>query len=151
MQLNAEFVKFLLTAKQATYAGGGPHAAASRPASADLHFQQGDYLYIDTYLGARNFAGEEAVWWQGTPAWAMNYYGWMLCAEIPVGFGEFLKAALRRAPAQAPFRGPQAYGDGPFEFLCRWQGDLARFTGEEEIRWQGEVIYRLVFHGGNIS
>ncbi|MBU4034473.1 MAG: hypothetical protein KKG34_06700, partial [Proteobacteria bacterium] len=35
---------------------------------------------------------EEAVWYEQTPVWGMNYYGRMLVEKIPPGFGEFLKS-----------------------------------------------------------
>ena len=67
--------RFLMRAKQRTYASGQNTAPPSRPQSHDFRYSEQDYLYIDTYLGSRNFTGEEAVWIRDTPVWALNYYG----------------------------------------------------------------------------
>ncbi len=150
MENQNEFVPFLLQAKKNTYAGDGSLSAPSRPASKDLIFQQGDYLYLDTYLGDVDFIGEEAVWHHQKPVWAMNYYGRMLTGEIPEGFSHCLKGALQNVPIEAPYRGPARFQNGPFEYTCRWKGDLDRFEGAEQISVNGQVIYRLTFHGGSL-
>ncbi len=62
MENQSEFVQFLIQAKKNTYAGDGALSVPSRPGSKDLVFQQGDYSYLDTYLGSIDFIGEEAVW-----------------------------------------------------------------------------------------
>ena len=151
MENQFEFVQFLILAKKNTYAGDGNLSAPSRPASKDLSFNQGDYLYLDTYLGSVDFIGEEAVWHLQKPLWAMNYYGVMLTDEIPEGFSHCLKGALQNAPVEAPFRGPRRFEDGPFEYTCQWKGDLDRFEGTEQIRFNGKVIYELTFHGGSLK
>ncbi len=145
-----EFTSFLIQAKQKTYASGKKPDQSSRPHSHDLHFTEGDYAYIDTYLGGFHFIGEEAVWYQGKPVWGMNYYGKMLAAKIPDGFSEFLKAALMRVPSEMPFRGPEEFHDGVFSYYCSVDGNLERFVGEEEISCDGKAIYWLAFHGGEI-
>ena len=146
-----DFIPFLIRAKQATYAGEGPHSASSRPQSHDLHYQEDDYLYIDTYLGGINFLGEEAVWHKGTPIWGMNYSGYMLSPEIPAGFSEFLKAALMRVPADAPYRGPSTFRQKGFEYRCRGEGTPENFYGKEAVHLNGQAIYELRFHGGIIG
>lgn len=145
-----EWLNFLIEAKKATYAGGGVESHSSRPLSKDLPYRQGDYYYLDTYLGGFSFIGEEAVWRLETPVWGMNYYGYMLVKTMPNGFSNFLKDALRRVPREAPFRGPAKYEDGRFTYACEWQGTLEIFEGHEEIKMDRQPIYRLVFHGGLI-
>ncbi len=146
----SEFIKFLVEAKQKTYAGEGRHAPSSRPASVDLPYQQGDYDYLDSYLGGFRFAGEEAVWHKGQPVWGMNYYGWMLVETIPEGFGEFLKQALLKVTPEAPYRGPAVFKAGNFEYHCQWDGQPEQFEGRERILLAGKPVYELVFHGGTI-
>jgi hypothetical protein len=63
----------LVRAKSATYVGGGAHSLARRPGSHDLEFHNGDFAYLDTYYGGTDFIGEEAVYFEGQPVWAMNY------------------------------------------------------------------------------
>jgi hypothetical protein len=150
-------LEFLLRAKRCTYAASDDpvQAAAaarpsSRPASHDLAYQEGDLLYLDSYLGGFSFGGQEAVWRAQQPQWAMNYYGSMTCESIPDGFSAFLKQALRQVPAEAPYRGPEYFEQGPYTYICRWQGSPHRFHGQEEILLNGQSIYILFFHGGEI-
>jgi len=150
MENQSEFVQFLIQAKKNTYAGDGTLSAPSRPASKDLMFKQGDYLYIDTYLGSLDFIGEEAVWYRQEPLWAMNYYGMMLTDVVPEGFSQCLKGALLNAPLDAPFRGPNHFQEGVFEYTCQWKGDLDQFVGTEQIFNSGKAIYQLTFHGGRL-
>ena len=149
-----EFIPFLLRAKKSTYAAGDQgQVTSSRTASHDLTFHEGDYRYLDTYLGGFAFVGEEAVWKCDVPVWGMNYYGTMTPAakgNIPEGFSDFLKLALRNVPPEAPFRGPARFDEGRYTYICRWEGTLAMFRGEETIALDGEVIYQLYFHGGII-
>jgi len=151
MNLDDEFVAFLLRAKRATYAGGDlGQVASSRPASHDLAYAEGDLAYLDTYLGGYAFAGEEAVWKAGQPLWSMNYYGSMTVPDIPDGFSDFLKLSLRAGETSAPYRGPEKVVQGPYCYVCRWEGDLRWFRGDEEIFLDGKLVYRLYFHGGAI-
>jgi hypothetical protein len=151
MLTTPEFLQFLLLAKKSTYAAGAGSSGSSRPASSDLKFAQGDFLYFDTYLGSRDFIGEEAVWFRGRPIWGMNYHGVMLNDEIPDGFFEILHAALSTAPADAPYRGPAELTLGAFHYSCQWQGDIDRFLGSERIEYRDQPVYELVFHGGRIN
>ena len=148
---NIQFIKFLIKAKQNTYAGNGALSQASRTSSKDLAFREGDWTYLDSYLGAFHFIGEEAVWHQQFPVWGMNYYGRMLVEKIPPGFGEFLKSVLMQVPAEMPFRGPEEVLGTEFSYTCSVEGGLSCFRGREFITMKGKRIYQLYFHGGEIS
>lgn len=151
MLTSPDFLQFLLLAKKSTYASGAGSSGSSRPASSDLKFEQGDFLYFDTYLGSRDFIGEEAVWFRGQPIWGMNYHGIMLVDKIPDGFFEILHAALSAVPVEAPFRGPAELTMGDFRYTCQWQGSLDRYQGSERIDHLGRPVYDLFFHGGRIT
>lgn len=143
----SDWIPFLLRAKRATYAAGGGQAPASRPQSHDLRYEEGNLLYIDTYLGGERFVGEEAVWRDGQPVWSMNYAG----RVVEEGFsGPFLKAALMRVPEEMPFRGPALYREGEMTYHCSAQGDWRWFHGREEIFLCGRMNYECRFHGGVI-
>lgn len=143
-----ERIKFLLEAKKATYAGEGPEVSPSRPSSHDLKYVRGNMKYIDSYLGSEKFAGEEAIWENEEPLWAMNYAG----RVTGDGFsGDFLKQALLLVPEDKPFRGPEQYTDGHFIYNCTVDGDFFWFRGTEEI-WNGDTkVYECMFHGGVIK
>lgn len=145
--MDPHVVDFLLRAKRATYAGHGAEGDASRPASHDLAFAEGRLAYLDTYLGGERFAGEEALWEDGVPFWAMNYCG----RVVAEGFsGDFLKAALSAAPPDKPFRGPELFRDDENTYHCRVEGDAEWFSGREWIERDGAPVYECVFHGGSI-
>lgn len=142
------FSDFLLKAKINTYAGNGPKSLPTRPHSKDLTYQEGDYLYIDSYLGTDDFVGEEVVWHEGKIFWGMNYYGKCLEEEIPEGMTNFLKEALKKPSTIMPLRGPKYFKQGDFKYKCSYDGDLDCFSGEEEIFYKGKKVYFLMFHGG---
>ncbi len=145
-----DFTSFLIRAKQNTYASGKTPDPSIRPGAKEMRFEEASYLYIDTWLGGFHFIGEEAVWQKGVCVWGMNYFGKMLVTEIPEGFSEFLKGALLHAPVKAPYRGPDSYVQGDFEYHCSWRGSLSSFEGEEAISLNKQTIYRLSFHGGEV-
>lgn len=140
-------VEFLIKAKKATYAGKGSETDPSRPASHDLRFAEGELLYLDTYLGGERFAGEEALWKNGEPFWAMNYVG----RTVSEGFdGNFLKEALSNVPFDMPYRGPAQYQSGSFLYKCSVRGDFGWFSGHEEIFSDDIKVFECTFHGGEI-
>ena len=143
----AALTEFLLRAKRAAYAGKGPEAAPSRPASHDLPYTEGSLSYLDSYLGSSRFAGEEAVWRDGTPIWSMNYVGRVTGDNFS---GDFLKEALLHVPADRPYRGPAEYIQSDYTYRCKVSGDFAWFHGSETISYQGRCIYECLFHGGSI-
>jgi len=136
---------FLIRAKRATYAGKGAETTPSRTGSHDLRYQEGNLGYYDTYLGGAAFAGEEALWDEETPFWAMNYVG----RVVGDGFsGDFLKECLALVPADRPFRGPSLHQNGDFVYHCAVEGDFSWFVGQEEIFCRGQLVYECRFHGG---
>ncbi|MUT66225.1 DUF5680 domain-containing protein [Paenibacillus sp. NEAU-GSW1] len=141
-------IDFLIKAKNATYAGKGPENPPSRPASHDLSFEKDNLKYIDTYLGSKSFAGEEALWENNNPFWAMNYVGRVIADSFN---GDFLKEALQHVPEDLPFRGPQLYTRDNFSYKCTVHGNFEWFHGREEIFNGDTLVYECIFHGGNIS
>lgn len=142
---DAGLADFLLRAKRATYAGHAPECAPCRPHSHDYAYAEGDWRYLDSWLGGDRFAGEEAVWHADRPVWSMNYMGRVLGEPFS---GDFLKAALRHAPAALPCRGPGLYQQGDWAYHCAVDGDLSWFTGTEQIYCRGQLVYECRFHGG---
>ncbi len=143
-----ELCKFLVKAKMNTYAGKGAKSEASRPNSNDYKFEEGDFLYIDTYLGGEYFSGEEAVWQENTPIFAMNYSGRVIGGNFS---GNFLKEVLKKVPVEKPFRGPKFYQDEDYIYYCKVDGDIQWFQGYEEIYYKNEKIYECFFHGGIVK
>lgn len=59
--------EFIVKAKAATYVGGGVKSPSCRPGSHDLQFRRGPFSYLDSYFGNADFAGQEVVYYEGTP------------------------------------------------------------------------------------
>ena len=147
MLLDKDTVLFLLRAKKATYAGKGAETAPSRPGSHDLEYAEGGLVYRDTYLGGDAFAGQEALWRDGVPVYAMNYAGRVTGQPFS---GDFLKEALLLVPEEKPFRGPERLEKGDYVYTCSVSGDENVFTGHETILYRGKEIYNCDFHGGAV-
>ena len=143
-----DIITFLIKAKKNTYAAKGAETKATRPQSHDLIYEEGDYMYYDTYLGGSRFAGEEALWIQDQPYWSMNYAGRVLHPDFS---GDFLKEALLHVPADKPFRGPELYENGGYSYRCRIDGDFEWFQGYETICYQGNPVYECCFHGSMLE
>ena len=146
--MDKRIIEFLIRAKKATYAGKGAETASSRTGSHDLVYKEDDLMYYDTYLGGNKFAGEEALWISDKPYWSMNYVGRVTGDNFS---GDFLKEALLRVPEDKPFRGPENYKNGDYEFNCIVTGEFEWFQGYETISYKGEQIYECYFHGGMIE
>lgn len=118
---------------------------STRLDSHDFTYTNGPYTYHDTYVGGEQFAGEEAIWYEGKSKYAMNYMGRVLDQNFS---GDFLKEALRQANKKMPFRGPEHYQSGQYIYKCNVVGDFTRFQGYEEIFYNNIKVYECFFHGG---
>lgn len=150
MMNREELLNFLIEAKQSTYASGsGAKVEPIKPGSKDLPYQKGEYSYMDSYFGEVHFIGQEVVWHKSAPVWGLNYCGY---TYDPIeGFPDFLFDCLKQVTVEAPYRGPAYFSNDTFEYRCTWQGELHNFKGEETIHYQGNVIFKLEFHGGIIE
>ncbi|MBP5697271.1 MAG: helix-turn-helix transcriptional regulator [Treponema sp.] len=140
-----QLIQFRLEANVNTYAAFMNEVASTRLDSHDFRYENGDYVYHDTYVGGEQFAGEEAVWKSGKSIYAMNYLGRVLSKEFS---GNFLKDALRHADKKMPYRGPEHYEDGEYIYKCSVNGNFEWFQGYEEIFWREKKVYECYFHGG---
>jgi hypothetical protein len=144
---------FIVQAKAATYAGDGPKAASSRPKSLDLQFSDGDFSYIDSYFGGADFLGQEVVYYQGEPVWAMNYYGRILEPERieAAEAGQIIQQSLSAMYQENRFLGGFEFTIDSDRYIDTSQGDLTMFTGTEWIEREGVRVYDLVYHGGLVK
>ena len=145
--MDKSIISFLIRAKRATYAGKGAETASSRIGSHDLVYRENNLMYYDTYLGGDRFAGEEALWISDMPYWSMNYIGRVTGSPFS---GDFLKEALLHVPEDMPFRGPEKYVNGNYDYSCSVEGDCDWFQGKETISYCGNQIYECIYHGGLI-
>lgn len=73
-----KLIEFRLEANVHTYAGYMNETDPTRLDSHDFSYSNGPYTYHDTYVGGEQFAGEEAIWFEGKARYAMNYLGRVL-------------------------------------------------------------------------
>jgi len=149
---NQSLHDFIIRAKAATYVGDGQPAAACRLGSHDLEFKEGDWAYMDSYFGGRDFIGEEVVYFQGKPVWAMNYYGHILRADLitPAQAGKVIKASLSKMYSEGRFLGGFEYRHEDFIYRDTNEGSVIFLRGREFISRLGETAYELFYHGGLI-
>lgn len=138
---------FLVRAKKDTYITGENAVESTQPGSHDFRYEDGAYLYVDTYFGGQKFVGGERVWVSNSAVWAMNYCGQSLNENFDINF---LKEALSHMSVSMPLRGPEFYQRGDYIYLCQTRGDFEYFAGEERIYCRQERTYICTFHGGAI-
>lgn len=143
---------FIVRAKAATYVGGGAHSLSSRPGSHDLQFHAPPFGYLDSYFGGADFVGQEVVFFEGKPVWAMNYYGRLLDAShlSAAEAGQVIQASLAALYREGRFLGGFEYTRGDLTYVDTNQGDVTSFSGREWIARQGPALYELLYHGGLI-
>jgi hypothetical protein len=148
-ELNA----FIVRAKSATYVGDGEHVSSCRPGSHDLRFEEDKWAYHDSYFGGSDFIGEEVVYFEGTPVWALNYYGRILHTDLisAAQAGQMIKASLSRMYQEDRFLGGYEYTEGDFTYVDASHGTVDRFHGRELIRYGQVTAYELEYHGGLIK
>ena len=148
-----ELADFLGVANKATYANkDAPKSTSLRPSSEDFHFEQGDLAYHDTYFGARDFIGGEIIYKTARPMWGANYYGYILNPTTPTeDVYSILRSALMQDSDILPVRGPQEHIEGTSKYENQVDGTLDRFSGEERIYLENELVYRCWYHGGSIE
>jgi hypothetical protein len=148
-QLNA----FIVRAKASAYVGRGPKSLSYRPGSHDLQFHDGDFSYLDSYFGGTDFIGQEVVYFQGQPVWAMNYYGRILEPSLITGAeaGQIIQASLAELYRHGRFLGNFEHETDNGTYYDTNLGDVASFTGREWITRDNVTLYDLVYHGGLIK
>lgn len=145
---NINLKNFICKAKIETYAGKGNNITSSRTNSHDLQYREGDFCYLDTYLGGEQFIGEEAVWDKKKPIWSMNYIGRVLEDTFS---GDFLRECLLNVSLEYPYRGPLLYSSGDFTYHNKIVGSFEWFNGSEEIFYKKDKIYECIYHGGIVK
>jgi len=148
-----ELNSFVVHAKAATYVGGGTRSLSYRPGSHDLQFHEGSFSYLDSYFGGADFIGQEVVYFEGRPVWAMNYYGRILePAKIEAQeAGQIIQQSLTEMYRQGRFLGGFEHAVGSCTYVDSNEGAVDSFTGIERIMRDGVEVYRLVYHGGLIK
>lgn len=148
-----QLAQFLVAAKKQTYAAQGDSASVTPllPASRQLEFRLGNVLYRDIYFGFAYFVGQETVYVDDAPVWAMSYAGGILDANADANaMYKFLQFALRQVDAASPYRGPGLIRGDDFQYTSQTTGTLENFWGIERISRARAIVYELRYHGGRL-
>ncbi|SIQ29143.1 hypothetical protein SAMN05880561_102602 [Rhizobium sp. RU33A] len=146
--------RFIIEAKAVTYVSGKVLApSASRAGAKDISYERGRFRYLDSHFGGTDFLGQEVVWQDEIPVWAMNYYGRILDAERFDGgrAGTVIKQALTALYQEKRFLGGFTYLHPLGEYVDQSVGDYSSFLGVERIRMGERVVYQLDYQGGLIK
>jgi hypothetical protein len=144
--------EIIVRAKAATYVGDGAKVPSSRVGSHDLSWSQGEWRYLDSYFGGRDFLGQETLWLRQEPVWAMNYYGYIKRPSLidAQSAGETIKAALSTMYREGRFLGGWTWKGSHGDYVDESEGDATHFHGREIILVGGVEAYCLDYFGGLI-
>lgn len=149
----AELLAFAIAAKKVTYVGNGNFSESSSTGSHDLVYEQGHYRYRDSYFGGTDFLGQEVIWHDNEPVWAMNYFGYILRTDLitPTQAGDTLKAALSLPNSQGRLLDNFEWSNQHGVYRIASHGTITHFSGRESITVDGVLAYALDYHGGLIK
>lgn len=144
--------RFLIDSNKAGYAGGEEKKWIKEPdGSTTIPFEKGEFRSHDNFFGGEPYAGRAIVFYKDKPVWMMVYYGWVAEGVKNGPVYAFLRNALMKMPKDAPFRGPNEFKDGEFIYTNNWNGDIERYSGEEQIAQGEKFIYKANYIGGFVD
>ncbi len=145
-----ELLTFILKVHRNTYAAPEEikkqnMAMPFLPGHKDCEFSEGDFTYRDSYAGSTWAPGSEVIFYTGKPVWRMSYQGRTYGSFDESFFQEkvfpFLKKALMKSSIDLPFRGPEYFYDGHFEYFFEIDGSYDYFKGKEYVLYKGKVVF----------
>ena len=148
--------RFLIEAKKQTYANASVEKQpSSRLNSSDYEYVKDNMIYHDTYFGGTRFIGEEVVYVDNRPYWAMNYYGVTIDEDLSEeAMDNALRPALMRVgedESVIPVRGPKEFVNGEYKYSFEATGDINNFSGTESVYKSDAKVYELKCNGGLIK
>lgn len=148
-----ELQAFIVKAKANSYVGQAQKSLSYRPFSHDIQFHEGSFSYLDSYFGGTDFLGQEVVYFEGKPVWAMNYYGRVLNSDLinAAKAGKVIMESLSKMYETGRFLGGYENETSLGRYFDTNEGDVFSFKGYEWIEVQGQKAYELVYHGGLIK
>ncbi|MBB3657580.1 hypothetical protein FHX15_002812 [Rhizobium sp. BK650] len=147
-----ELNNFIVEAKSQSYVAGAKAQPSYRIGAHDISYRRGIWRYLDSYFGGTDFAGQEVVWLEEKPVWAMNYFGHIMEPAIIDGTvaGTIITAALSQLYKQGRFLGGMIFDHSLGRYVDTSEGDCTHFRGHEFIEVAGRKAYELDYRGGLI-
>ncbi len=144
--------QFLVDSNNAGYAGGEKKKWIKEPdGSTTIPFEKGPWKSHDNFFGGEPYGGRTVVFYEGKPYWMMIYYGWVEEGIDTNPIYIALRNALKQMPKNHPFRGPKEFKDGDCTYSNSWEGEVDRFSGEEQITQGEKLIYKANYIGGLVD
>jgi Domain of unknown function (DUF5680) len=153
LNMTLELIEFIVRAKANTWNKSGQASLSYRPGSRDLQYHEANLSYLDSYFGNTNFLGQEVVWQDGPPIWAMNYHGQILQPDLYDGAraGATSQVGRGRVYTLNTFLGDYEFALEHSVFRMTTTGESSSFSGKEWHEINGIVVYTFDFHGGAIQ
>ena len=144
--------EFLYLSNKAGYAGGDAKKwIAESDGSTTIPFAYKQWKSHDNFFGGEPYGGRVVVFYDNKPVWIMVYYGWVKEGTDPDMVYEILREALMHMPNEYPYRGPEKYTKNTFTYHNTWHGAVDRFSGEEIIQKEKELLYKANYLGGFVD
>ena len=144
--------QFLLASNKAGYAEGHEKKwIKEHDGSTTINFEKGSWRSHDNFFGGEPYGGRVIIFHDNKPYWMMIYYGWVAEGIKTDPVYAILRNALMQMPKDAPFRGPREYEKNNYIYSNAWIGDVERYSGEEQITEDGELIYKTNYMGGLVD
>lgn len=150
-----DLMQFIDKAGRATYAGGGEREKTpERKGFTEMVYQDGDFYYRDSWTGYIRSRGMELVRYKDEPVWSCLYGGGIVNGHETLADDcfEFLKKAmLAKGTDTQSARGPEQFADDDWSYSYTQEGDKTEFSGYEEIKHRGELVFFHRVIGGVIK
>lgn len=147
-----ELKEFLVQASEAGYAAEDATIRKSDDGTHTIEYESGGWRYHDESFGGEPYGGREVVFHGGKAVWFAAYYGRIYDTDLtPDEVYGFLRKALRAAPEEIIYRGPEEFSEGTLVYTNECTGELATFSGTERILENGEEIYSAKYFGGEVD
>ena len=139
-----ELKDFIISARRNTFESA-PEDNPRLKSSIEFTFSQGDWFYQNIYfVGKKNIIGQEIVYFNTKPIWAMGYSGDVADKKTSLYLKEVLLKLDCRIGASCELK------KKAFSYQDKGKKSLDRFSGEETISVSSEIVYRLNYYGGLI-
>lgn len=143
-----ELLEFIIEARKDALRGGSAPVDYPRLiGSVEVNFKKGDLFYQHIFFKRqRHIIGQEIVYQNSRPIWAMNYFGSFIDKE-PL---EFLEACLLGLVKSCRLGKTCELEKKEFKYKDDGRGDLREFFGKEQISSKEKAVYELNYQGGLI-
>jgi hypothetical protein len=148
--MKKELLEFIRKAKLNGYASENSVWENTDSGGKTTRFEEGNFVYTDTYFGNMVDCGQELAYENGKVVWMMSYRGGAVRGKEDFAEQGFsvLKKCISQMPNDFPVRGPKKIEESNLTYENNWDGDIEDFVGEENIYLNGEKICFRNYFGG---